>query len=173
MKVSGFSLGSLVIGLLVVCGFPLNALGSGGGITVMPDSSFGIQIINFLILIFLLNLVLYKPIRKILIQRKEKIDGLEDSIKEHHADVEEKEASWAKGIKEARNKGLEAKEALIQEAEAEEKQIIDRINAKAQEDLAQLRQQIEADIEGVRTSLQQEVDGFADAIRQKILGRAV
>ena len=171
MKVSGFYRCGLLTGALVLCGLPQNAMGSGD-ITVMPDSSVFIQIINFIFLIFALNIILYKPIRNILIQRKEKIDGLEDSIKGCHEDVEEKESAWAKGIKDARNKGLEAKEGLIHEAEAQEKEIIDKINQKAQEDLLELRQKIEADIEGVRTSLQQEVDTFADAIRQKILGRA-
>ena len=171
MKVSGICRSGLVAGALMLCGFPQNAMGSGG-ITVIPDSSVFIQVANFIFLIFALNIILYKPIRNILIQRKEKMDGLEDSIKGCHADVEEKETAWETGIREARNKGLNAKENLIKEAEAEEKEIIDNINQKAQEELQQLRQKIETDIDGVRASLQQEVDTFADAIRQKILGRA-
>ena len=46
--------------------------GGGGGITVIPDASVIIQIINFLFLIWVLNLIIFKPIRNILIQRKEK-----------------------------------------------------------------------------------------------------
>ena len=44
--------------------------GGGGGITVIPDASVIIQIINFLFLIWVLNLIIYKPIRNIFIQRK-------------------------------------------------------------------------------------------------------
>jgi len=54
--------------------------GGGGGITVIPDASVFIQIINFLFLIWVLNLIIYKPIRNILIQRKEKFSGLEADI---------------------------------------------------------------------------------------------
>ncbi len=46
----------------------------------MPDWTVGIQIINFLIILWILNLILYRPIRNILRQRKEKIDGLEDDV---------------------------------------------------------------------------------------------
>ena len=38
------------------------------------------QIINFLILIIALNIVLYKPIRKILTERKTKVEGLSKGI---------------------------------------------------------------------------------------------
>ena len=171
MKVSGLCRSGFVVSALILCSFPQNAMGAGG-ITVIPDASVFIQIVNFVFLIIALNIILYKPIRNILIQRKEKIDGLEDGIKGCHADVEEKEAAWATGIRAARNRGLEAKENLVKEAEAQEKEIIDDINQKAHEELLQLRQKIETDIDGVRASLQQEMDAFADAIRQKILGRA-
>ena len=48
--------------------------GGGGGITVIPDISLLFQIANFLFLIWALNTILFKPIRKILRERKEKIE---------------------------------------------------------------------------------------------------
>ena len=47
---------------------------------VNVDVSLLIQIINFIVLIWVLNLVLYKPIRNILIQRKEKVANLEKRL---------------------------------------------------------------------------------------------
>ena len=90
---------------------------SSGGVTVMPDWTVGIQIINFLIILWILNLILYRPIRNILRQRKEKIDGLEFSIETYNEDAQEKDTAFAAGIKEARAKGLNEK-ALALEAEA-------------------------------------------------------
>ncbi len=49
-------------------------------ITVIPDISLVYQMINFLILLFVLNQLLYKPIRKILLERKAKIQGLESGV---------------------------------------------------------------------------------------------
>jgi len=149
------------------------AFGSSGGITVIPDESVFIQIVNFLLIILILNLVLYKPIRNILIQRKEKIAGLDQNIETINRDAKEKDDAFASGIKEARSKGLKEKEALLQEGAGEEREIIEKINQKAQADLAEMREKIAKDAEDVRTSLQKEIDAFANAIGEKILGRAV
>ncbi len=145
----------------------------GGGITVIPDGSVIIQIANFLLIIWILNLILYRPIRNILRQRKEKIEGLELSIETYNENAKEKDDAFASGIKEARAKGLKEKETLLQAAVEKEKQIIENVNAKAQAELAKIRKKIAEDTEAVRASLQEKVDEFADDICQKILGRSV
>jgi F-type H+-transporting ATPase subunit b len=140
---------------------------------IKVDASVFIQIVNFLFLIWAMNLVLYKPIRKMLLERKKKVEGLEQSIENSNTGAKEKEDAYASGIKEARIKGQKDKEALLLSAQNEEKQLIEKINKKAQEDLAQMRDKIAKDAESVRNSLQNEVDIFAAAIGQKILGRVV
>ena len=157
---------------------PQTALGAsgesgGGGVTVTPDGSAFIQIINFVFLIWVLNILLYRPIRKILAQRKEKIDGLELSIETSDKDALEKDKAFSAGIKEARTRGFKEKETLMQQAMDEEKKIIADINSKAQTELAETRNKIKSEAEAARESLQKEVDNFADQICQKILGRAV
>lgn len=140
---------------------------------VNVDVSLLIQIINFIVLIWVLNLVLYKPIRNILIQRKEKVANLEKGAETSLQDAQAREAAFDQGIKEARAKGMKEKESFLQEAAEEEKRIVGEINAKAQADLAKVRDQIAKDAEAVGAALQKEVDGFAKAIGQKILGRAI
>ena len=116
-------------------------------------------------------MLLYRPIRKILSQRKEKIGGLELSIETSDKDAQEKDQAFAAGIKEARTRGLQEKEALLQQATEEEKSIIAEINRKAQAELGEVRDKIKNEAEIARKSLQKEVDNFADQICQKILGR--
>ncbi|MFO7495719.1 MAG: ATP synthase F0 subunit B [Desulfobacterales bacterium] len=140
---------------------------------VSVDVSIFIQIINFLVLIWVLNLVLYKPIRKILIQRKEKVAALENGAETSLEEAKSREAAFDQGIKAARVKGLQERDSFLQEAGEEEKRIVGEINAKAQADLASVREQIARDAAAVRAALQKEVDGFAKAIGQKILGRAI
>ncbi len=137
------------------------------------DISVLTQIVNFLFLIWAMNIVLYRPIRKILIERKEKINGLEQSIRNLNNSVQDKDDSYALGIKNARSKGQKEKETLMSVDQNDEKQLIEKINKKAQEDLAQMRGKIVKDTENVRKLLLNEVDTCADAICQKILGRAV
>ena len=138
---------------------------------IKVDVSVFIQIVNFLFLIWALNLVLYKPIRKVLLKRKEKVEGLEQSIENFNISAQEKEDAFALGIKDARSKGQIEKEILLSAAQNEEKQLLEKINKKAQDDLAQMRDKIAKEAENVRISLHNEVDAFANAIGQKILGR--
>ena len=134
--------------------------------TVLP------QIANFLILIFFLNIIVYKPIRKILLERKSKIQGLADGIESADKLAEEKDKSFSAGLKEARVKGQKEKEAILQVADDEEKEIVGRINDKAREDMAAVKAQIAKDTGAVKAALEKDVDAFASAITQKILGRA-
>lgn len=182
MKISGIYRNGfllLLFLLAMICLlFPLHAFGSGGesgggGVTVTPDGSVFIQIANFVFTIWVLNLLLYKPIRKILHQRKEKVDGLELSIETSTKDAREKDEAFVAGVKEARSRGVEKKNALVQEAADEEKSIIADINRKAQAELVQIREKIKKEAGVARDSLQKEVDSFADQISEKILGRAV
>jgi F-type H+-transporting ATPase subunit b len=143
------------------------------GITVIPNWTTLIQAANFIILIFILNIVLYRPIRNILIQRKEKIEGLEQGVENATGDLSEKEATYASGIREARKKGMQAKDALIDEATEEEKKVIDKINADALAELNTVKARVAEEADAARDALLKEVDTFASDIGAKILGRAV
>ena len=145
----------------------------GGGITVMPDWTVAIQIVNFLLILWILNRMLYRPIRNILRQRKEKMDGLELSIQTYNDDAEEKDKAFAAGIKEARARGLNEKEVLLQDAAEEEKKILAKVNEKAQAELADIRQKISQEAQTAKAALQTKVEEFAGDICQKILGRTV
>jgi F-type H+-transporting ATPase subunit b len=149
------------------------AASEGGGVTVVPDWSVGIQIVNFLFLIFALNLLLFRPIRKILSERNQKTKGMELAISNAASSAAEKDQAFAKALKDARAQGLKEKESMVNQAQEEERKLIEAINAKAQAQLEDIRRKIAADAEGVRQSLQQDVGTFANEIARKILGRSV
>jgi F-type H+-transporting ATPase subunit b len=140
---------------------------------ISVDSSVFIQIVNFLFLIWILNKILYRPIRDILAKRKGRVTGMEDGIDNYLKEAQEKDALFSEGIRAARSKGTTEKDRVIQEAEEEERAVVRQINEKAQAELAKVREKIAKDAEGVRQSLLQEVDKFANDIGEKILGRAV
>ncbi|MCG8563801.1 MAG: ATPase, partial [Desulfobacterales bacterium] len=83
--------------------------------------------INFLILLFVLNTVLYRPIRNVILERKAKIDDLENGAEKASADLTAQEDAYKDGLKEARGEGLKEKEVFIEEASAQEREIIDQI----------------------------------------------
>ena len=138
---------------------------------VSVDGSIVIQIVNFLLLIWILNLVLYKPIRKILLERKEKMVGLQSDIDGSAEQVKSKEDAYAEGVRQARAEGQKQKELLMQAAVDEEKAIVGKINESAQAELKDVKAKIAQEVGTVKTALEKEIDAFADAIGQKILGR--
>ncbi len=141
-------------------------------IKVIPDISTLYQMVNFLVLLFVLNLVLYKPIRKVILDRKAKIEGMQKKAKKAASDLVAGEEAYKDGLKVARTEGLKEKETFIDEASKEEKEILDKINKKAQANLAQIREQVAKETEQARKSLEGEVEVYARAIGEKILGRA-
>ena len=139
---------------------------------VSVDGSLLIQIINFLFLLFVLNLILFKPIRKVLLERKEKIQGLEQGISSLETQAIDQDQAYKDGLKKARANGLKEKETFVEQASQEEKEIIERINKTAQSNLAKIRTQVAEETEKARVALEAEVDLFSKAIGEKILGRA-
>jgi F-type H+-transporting ATPase subunit b len=138
---------------------------------VSVDGSIVLQIANFLLLIWILNMVLYKPIRKILLERKEKMVGMQSDIDGSAQQVQSKEDAYVEGVRQARAAGQKEKEALMQAAADEEKAIIGKINEAAQSELKDVREKITQEMGTVKAALEDEIDAFADAIGQKILGR--
>ena len=138
---------------------------------VSVDGSIVLQIANFLLLIWILNMVLYKPIRKILQERKEKMVGMQSDIDGSAQQVQSKEDAYVEGVRQARAAGQKEKEALMQAATDEEKAIIGKINEAAQSELKDVREKITQEMGTVKAALEDEIDAFADAIGQKILGR--
>lgn len=141
-------------------------------ITVIPDISLVYQMINFLVLLFVLNLVLYKPIRNVLLERKAKIEGMQLGAEKAASDLVAGEDAYKNGLKQARSEGLKEKEAFVEAASQEEKEIIDRINKKAKANLAEIKKQVVEETEQARKTLEGEVEAYAKAIGEKILGRA-
>lgn len=68
-------------------------------ITVIPDISAVYQMVNFLVLLFLLNLVLYKPIRNVLLERKAKVGTLGSGVERASADLDKQKDAYKKWVK--------------------------------------------------------------------------
>jgi len=170
LLIQKFVVGAIVF-LFFSAIFEKFAFCSGGGISVLPDKSVLIQLINFILLILLLNIFMFKPIRNIVSKRKERITGFSNDIEELLNGIKTKEKAFEEKIKTARVKGLKEKEAMILEAETEEKKILSEINKRVQSDIEMIKGKVKKDADAVRKSLKNEINNFATSIYKKILGR--
>ena len=129
------------------------------------------QIINFLLLVFLLNVVLFRPIRKALKDRQAKLLAQETEINV----LTDKGRSLEDEIKEelaaARRAGAGARETLKQEGVQAEATLLEEVKRQAELEWATVEKKIKADMAKARSSLQTQVQSFAQLLATKILGR--
>ena len=88
---------------------------------VSLDYSLGIQIINFLLLIFILNVLLYKPILGIIDRRKKQFEDSEAEIKRLQETVEQKMAAYEEKLRQAKAAAVEQKNEIIRQGADEAK----------------------------------------------------
>jgi F-type H+-transporting ATPase subunit b len=137
------------------------------------DFTLFIQIVNFLVLLFVLNLVLYRPIRKILSRRKEEMGVFQGMIE----GFQQKSAACAKKIEEdmaeTRKEGLRQKETLKNQGLEEEKQMLRNASSAAADKMGEAREELEEKLGGLRQSLGREMALFSKELAEKVLGRSL
>lgn len=137
------------------------------------DISLVYQIINFLFLLFVLNLILYRPIRRIIQKRKQEMDGLEKAIQDYESRAQETAKRIEEGMILARKEGFREKEAIKEQGIEEEKSILADAMAKAGDKVHGAKKGIEAKVEEVRKELEGQIASFSAELVHKILGRTV
>lgn len=131
------------------------------------------QIINLLLLMLILNVLLYKPIRTILKNRAEKIAVLEAEANKARADMIQKDQDYQNQLQLARKEGFEYKNQLKLAGQEEEKKVLQEAGQQVDAQLDQNRQKIVQQVEAARRKLSAEVSSFSQEIAQKILGRTI
>ncbi|MFH1243047.1 MAG: hypothetical protein V1689_11890 [Pseudomonadota bacterium] len=132
-----------------------------------------LQVITFLLLVFLLNIILYRPIRKILAQRNQETGSLQGMIDEFQRLSEEHEKKIEEGKVQARKEGYLEKDGFKRKGLEEEKGILQEANSKVEEKLGLARKEMENRISEARKALEGELTGFSSELAQKILGRSI
>ena len=142
-------------------------------VDVLPNYSVFIQLINFILLLIVLNFVVYKPIRGILAKRRDKIAGLNGDITTNTEGVKSKEEELEALRLEANKQGARAREELKGEGQAEERKLIDAATAEMEASVAKVRAEVAEDIGRARDELKGQVQAFGASLAQKILGRSI
>ena len=140
---------------------------------IMPDYTLFLQLANFLILLFILNIILYKPVRRILGKRKAEVDGLQNSVSELGGKANRFAGELEEGMSQARKTGYQEKESLKSEGLEEEKALLKKAATASGERMGQARAEMQNKLVEVRGSLERELSVFSKELAEKILGRSV
>jgi len=137
------------------------------------DLAFVIQVINFLVLLLLLNVFLYKPIRKVMADRKAQIDGARERAAAVEKEVQEKMALYEARLREVKAKANEEREALKKEALQEEASVIEAARKEAADSLAAIKVRVTQESADAKVFLGEQARALSLDICEKVLGRSL
>ncbi|MBM9537254.1 ATP synthase F0 subunit B [Desulfobulbus alkaliphilus] len=137
------------------------------------DITMVMHIINMIVLMFVLNAILYKPILGILEQRAEKIETLDDEVAEFEQRARQRQAELDAKIREASSKAKKALDGARAQAQAAGAEKLAVIRQESDTFKEQQMQDLRSQIEVASKELQKNAAGFAQAMAGKILGRSL
>ena len=135
--------------------------------------AFFVQIVNFGILVLVLNIFLYKPIRKVLADRRQVIDGAREKSAAVDLEVQEKMAQYEARLRDARAEAAERKAEFLKQAQAEETSVLEKARAEATVSLGTIRDRVAKEATDARALLKQQAELLSGDICEKILGRSL
>ena len=140
---------------------------------VTVDITMVIQMINMVVLMFLLNGVLYKPIKKILQERSEKMQGMQNDVAKFEENARLRQEEVDAKMSKASGKAKAALDAARAEAQAAGDEKMASIKAEVDQFKEKQLADINTQISAAQAELKANLDGFASDMASKILGRAL
>jgi len=137
------------------------------------DIVFLFQVVNFLVLLFLLNILLYKPIRKALSDRETEVSASRERTLSVDLEVQEKMARYEEKLREVKAGAAEERNLTLREARAEESRILEAARSDASESLTEIRGAIRTEAAKAETYLRNQAESLSRVISEKILGRSL
>lgn len=135
--------------------------------------TFFIQLINFFILLILMNLILYRPIRRMVAQRNQFIAQQREAIDNAAAEAAAAVDRFNAGLQEARKFGREKIQELKASAYEKEKELLQAAAESAAKQIQVARMTIQTDIREAREKLKGQIQAFSMELAQRILGRSI
>ena len=166
----------LVVALALVGPAAVWAASEGGhesGGLISLDKSLIVQAVNFLILLFILKRLLYKPF---LAKMGERTAAIQKSLDE--AQAARAEATRQQEENETRLRAAHAEAAAIRaqamkEASEEQKRLVEAARAESQRLVESAKAQMDADVRRAREELRGEVADLATAVAEKLVRRSL
>lgn len=137
------------------------------------DVTLFIQMGNFLLLMFLMNIILYRPIRRLVSERNQFVREQREDIEQADADAADAVQAFEDRIREARAQGRLKVQEMKDAAYLVEKELLEKAHQSSAAELQAVKARIQRDIGAVREQLQQQVQAFSKDLAQRILGRSL
>lgn len=137
------------------------------------DLAFVIQLINFLLLMMVLNILLYRPIRKVIAERVGEIAAARKKAVDVDREVQEQVAAYEARMREVKSTVSQERAELKKEALQEEAVLIEKARTEAAGSLEAIKAKVAKEASDARAILQEQARALSQDICEKVLGRSL
>jgi F-type H+-transporting ATPase subunit b len=132
-----------------------------------------IQVLQFLILMFILNRLLFKPISQVMAERKAKINAWEEKTQNLQDSARVKLEKYENQLREERTQAQERQEQLTKELKKKEEENLRTVSEEAAGLVASAQRVIVEETERLRLELRHQAVELSQILAEKVLGRKV
>ncbi len=137
------------------------------------DYTLLIQMVNFVVLMFILNLLLYKPILGIIDKRKKNLQDIEEEIKRLNQTVDERMAAYEEKLRLAKVQALEKKQEIMAEGAEQAKSFIEAAKGDIPGMMEKFHADMNREVDEARRILTNQSRKISIEIAEKLLGRSL
>jgi F-type H+-transporting ATPase subunit b len=132
-----------------------------------------VQIANFVLLMFILNVLLYKPIMGVIERRKEQMEKSDGEVKRLRQEVEQKLAEYEEKVRLAKLEAMEQRNAIVKEGADLAKSTIEAVRSEIPLLMEQFNAKMGREVDAARAILRSQSRKISLEIAEKVLGRSI
>jgi F-type H+-transporting ATPase subunit b len=153
---------------------PALAAASEGGLVLVPDPALLLALILlFVVLIFPVNSLVFRPLLRVLDEREERIAGTRSRAAKLEGEAADLLARYERSVAETRDESERGRRALLEEVRAEAQRETAAARGEAESRIEQARREVADSLEGARATLRAQSQDLAREAAAQVLGRAL
>lgn len=128
-----------------------------------------VLLVNFLVLVYVLNILLFRPLLGIFKERENTVKGSLDAAREMNGKKDEGLDTMNRELSEARQKAKDVFEKVREEGLSRQKALLADAESQASTMLQKAREELKAEADKARGSLKADAEKFSDEIVRKLV----
>ena len=130
-----------------------------------------IQVVQFLLLLFILNRFLFRPTVNLIREREKRISDWEEETKNFRESMQMRLQSYEEQILEAKALAQEQQERMTEALKKEEEKKMGAVSEEAFSIVASTREKLQEETEMLRGQLREQAEEMSQLVAEKILGK--
>ena len=147
------------------------AFAEGGGNIISPNGSLVFILVLFLLFVFVMNRLLFRPIGRVLDERQTLTEGATNEARAAVRRYQAKLADYESSIRQARAESYKRLEQDRAAALEERRHVIEAAKQETRDKIEGAKSEIERQSEAARAALESESKQIAETISRTVLGR--